>query len=233
MLLGPYGCCDRRTTDSCKMITLRQPLNEFWESRWEPKMLMRLRHRSRAREYCRRRIRTEVEQLKVKSILEVGFGGLNERIALQPLIDEYPALKYIGLDISAKAVEHARVRFPNDAWYQGDISRSGGLLHRADVVYAQHLLEHCPTLSPALDYLLMAAHRKVYVIFFNLPGDVTKIQRRRRKTLFNNFYSRVSICSICHRHGFGTEFVEINNHGVATARGPQFETILVATKESG
>lgn len=210
---------------------LRAPLVEFWKNRWEPKYLMRVRNRSRARDYCREHIVDAWETGTAKVVFEVAFGGLNERIALSNALRQLPQARYVGVDINPLAVDHARKQFPDGRWNVADITQDAPLIKSADIVYSQHVLEHCPALSPALDYMLQTARSTVLYIFFNPPGFLTRIRRRRRGMLYSNTYDRPGISRVCADRGFDCCFIDYDNTGVATKRGPFSETVLIATRK--
>src|SRR3989338_6080434 len=71
---------------------------------WDAKMttaqgfLAHLRDSSRARMFCRQVIRQLIEAKEAQSVLEAGFGGLNEIIALTPVFDANRRVRYSGTD---------------------------------------------------------------------------------------------------------------------------------------
>ena len=69
--------------------------------------LRHLRRRSSARIFCRKLISEAILNGKVKSLMDVGFGGGNERIMLNDYIEANPRFRWVGVDGQAAFVNSA------------------------------------------------------------------------------------------------------------------------------
>jgi ubiquinone/menaquinone biosynthesis C-methylase UbiE len=190
----------------------------FWNAKNPVGYLSNRRYRSKARRFCRDLIAGEFGS--PLTLLEVGIGGCNERIALDGRINAN--VKFIGVDVCENFVSHAQTRFPNDEWRTTDITQDAPMV--ADIVYSQHVLEHCPTLSPALDWMLKTAKRTVVNIFFRPPGEEELLQMKRQ--ICTNVYRRSDIERVCESLGFSAEFHDFENR----IGRDRHETVLVARK---
>jgi len=84
-----------------------------------------------------------------------------------------PFLDYTGLDISAKNIANALVRFPAVAFRAGSILDSGLPDAAFDFVFAHDLLEHLsgPGVATALAEMVRLARREVWVHLFNTKPE--------------------------------------------------------------
>lgn len=202
----------------------------FWEKRWSPRFLKRLRHRSLAKRHCREAISGLVRSGDASSILEVAFGALHERRALAGLFKEFPDLLYSGVELHQTAVSYAKKLFPEHAFRVADITRDKPT-SRADIVYAVHVLEHCKGLTPALDFILRSAKQKAFVVFFHSLSTKTATKKLYGGQVWNNQWSRTGVESICRAHGFLCKLTDFDNASIATKRGPRYETVMEATRQ--
>lgn len=172
---------------------------------------------SAAREMCRGMILDQCRQ-RPATVLEIGFGGLHEFMAIR---DHLPARTiYRGADWTTQFVAKAREMFPNIQWDQADITqRSHGLLP-ADIVYSQHVLEHCPGLNPGLENMLNLTGRVLLNIFFIPPDPTAETINWFKWPLYHNRYSRLHIEVTCRERGFAAQFIDSGQ-----------ETVLIATRK--
>lgn len=191
--------------------------------------LRSLRRRSYARDYCRNVIRSMSGLGGIDSIMDVGFGGGNERIMLHDLFVARPELRFIGVDSRPECVKLGRFRWPEHTWRVGNLDMpQDGIF--ADVVYCQHVLEHCADLQPGLDWLLQCTNKVLLVIFFIPLGGIPVYGKRRR--IHANQYSRPQVADSCVRARFNCEFHDFDNRDRINGRhGVRFETVLQAERK--
>jgi hypothetical protein len=192
--------------------------------------LHHLRDSSRARVFCREVIQQLIEGGAARSILEIGIGGCNEIIALDPFLREWPDVRYSGTDWTPKFIEEAREHFPRYNWQRLDITQCEIEDHLAsDIVYSQHVLEHCGGLNPALSNMLQFANKMLLNIFF-LPPQETEEIHFKTYPYYENRYSIEHIHLICKYHGFESKLMHCNNSGLPAADVCGGEVVLVAVR---
>jgi len=187
----------------------------FWEEKAKHKRYL---HHLSNRSYARVNARDDIVRLirdGARSIVEVGVGGGYERIALDGVIKS-KGVKYTGVDLALGFVQRGRQKFPNDNWVQADITRDP--LIEADIVYSQHVLEHCPGLSPALDWMLQSARKALVYVFFIPPGETQEIRRRHRGWLFSNRYAERAVEALCVDLGFSCTIEHFDNRPMSLNR---------------
>lgn len=197
-------------------------MSTVWQSEKADGFLDRLRDTSHARRWCREFIVNAAPS----SILEVGVGGLNERISLDEFLKANPRTVYIGSDFTEQFVRSARLKFPEDKWYQNDITQATPT--QAEIVYSQHVLEHCSGLCPALKNMLEGARTTLLNIFFLPLANEDKVDSWQYP-LYCNTYSKEHVERVCHYHGFDVEFKEFYNRDLHDG-DPQRETVLIARR---
>ena len=202
-----------------------------WDDEDPENFLRILEKTSVARSWCR-----EFILKHAKSLLEVGVGGLNERRALGKMgfIGDYT-----GTDVTWNFIENGIKHYPEDDWVHIDCNN---LLHKVyekhDVVYSQHVLEHCAGIGTPLSNMLRLARKHVVNIFFMNPSDTHELINWNQYPRYHNTYSKVHIGTICEAHGFYHEFKEFSNaeylHLPRVDRDPPIparETVLIATRK--
>jgi SAM-dependent methyltransferase len=211
---------------------MSEPTLNYWDGMQTGQdFLAHLRHSSRARRFCRNTIRQMVDRAEASSILEVGFGGLNEVIAMQPLLDRHPEVRYSGIDWTQTFVTEARARFPRHHWQRLDITQCDSFdVLASDIVYSQHVLEHCPGLNPALSNMLRLARKALFNIFFIPPVEVERIDHSWYP-LYHNYYARSHIAKVCEHQGFTPLLLPFDNADQPDARECQQEVVLVAIRQ--
>lgn len=164
-----------------------------------------------------------------KSILEIGVGGLNERIALDEFLTRRKDVKYTGTDWNPAFIDQAREKFPRNEWYHLDVVRGNANplfeLPPSDIAYSQHVLEHCGGLTPALSNMLELTKRTLLNIFFlplRIDGDLQNWSQYPR---YHNTYCFQHVQHVCEYHGFDARFENFEN-----AIDPKHETVLIATR---
>lgn len=205
-----------------------------WEHENPENFLRILENTSNARLFCRSAITND----GIESVLEVGCGGLNERRALAEA--GYKGV-YVGTDITWKFVENGIKHYPEDDWVHVDVNNLLTKVYgRYDIVYSQHVLEHCSGIGTPLSNMLKAARRYVLNIFFVNPtgGPFDKIDWTHYP-VYTNTYSKRHIERICNHHGFDAEFKQFRNDefmGTPRVDGdvpiPPIETVLIATRRN-
>lgn len=190
--------------------------------------LRSLRRRSYARDYCRKLIRERVNSGMIASIMDAGYGGGNERIMLHNLFISHPALKFIGCDNRKECIEVGRARWPEHDWRIVNLDIPPDPIF-ADIVYCQHVLEHCADLQPGFDWLLSCANQILLVIFFIPLGGIAI--RKRRRCIWSNQYTRHQVVEACEKSQFNCQFIDFDNRDrVNGHRGVHFETVLHAER---
>lgn len=204
----------------------------YWETAEHSgqNFLSNLRNKSFAREKCRKIIASLIETGEAQSITEVGIGGLNERIALDELLTKHPKVKFTGLDWTQAFVENAKEQFPEDHFYRYDIVKGEGKAELADIVYSQHVLEHCPGLNPALTHMLALTKKVLLNIFFIPPKNAPEFIHFDQYPLYHNTYDRRHIEKVCAHQGFECFFTDMDNSDIPEAPEKK-ETILMAYRK--
>jgi SAM-dependent methyltransferase len=154
---------------------------------------------------------------KVRSILEVAFGGLHEYRALREPLKQFD-VTYSGVDWTPHFVAHAQREFPENRWTQGDVVR-GLNVEQADLVYSQHMLEHVPALEPAFSNMLRLAKRMLINIFFIPPKnfDCFEVTNWKKYPLYHNTYSVGHVEHVCKAMGFKPTWVNFGEDVVLLA----------------
>jgi hypothetical protein len=102
------------------------------------------------------------------SLLEIGPGpGVDYARHFHPHVQS-GALTYRGVEGSQTLHDSLRSRFPEAAWQHATIADLKP--QSADVVYARHVMEHQPSLEPALSQVLGAARHVVVLTWYRPPG---------------------------------------------------------------
>jgi SAM-dependent methyltransferase len=142
-----------------------------------------------------------------KTILDVGCAtGYAAKV--------FPELQYLGIDVEDRYLEIARRHFHGDprvSFASHDINRDPA--PRADIVLLNAVLEHCPSLSPALDNLLESANNIVLIRAWlgeheqihTIPAPKSEFAASVRK--FSNQYAFIDVFRALQRHGFDGKLV--------------------------
>lgn len=201
-----------------------------WENEKPETFLRVLEHTSNARNWCRKIILA-----KAQSVLEIGVGGLNERRALGKMgfIGDYT-----GTDVTFQFIENGIQRYPDDDWICVDVNNLLTKVYdRHDIVYSQHVLEHCSGIGTPLTNMLKRTGKVLLNIFFLMPNPVVETINWFHYPCYHNVYSMEHIGTICDRNGFDHEFKMFNNDEFL--RGPRNgedvpipprEMVLIATR---
>jgi SAM-dependent methyltransferase len=155
-----------------------------------------------SRQFTRQLIADWAAAGEIKTVLEIAFGGLHEYRALRSKLRELQ-VTYSGVDWTDHFVQHAQQEFPECRWTQGDIVR-GVAVEPADVVYSQHMLEHIPSLEPALSNMLRLARRKFINIFFlpPKPFEGYDVVNWNKHPIYHNTYGIGHVEKVCQSQGF-------------------------------
>jgi hypothetical protein len=200
-----------------------------WEDEDPNNFLRILEKTSVARQWCR-----EFIHKHARSVLEIGCGGLNERRGLSGWVGSYT-----GTDATWQFVQNGLAKFPDDDWIHVDVNHLlTKVYEKHDVVYSQHVLEHCPGIGLPLSNMLRMARKHVLNIFFMNPADDVEMINWNQYPRYHNTYSKTHIGTICEAHGFYHEFKVFHNteyqHTPRTDRDPPIparETVLIATRK--
>lgn len=215
-----------------------------WDNENPATFLTGLRDTSNARKWCREEIE-RISNLKGSaSLMEVGIGGLSERLAMDEYIRSEKSLTWKGVDRTYNFVRNAIRRFPgkfdHGPWLCHDITEGWKEARdwaTSDIVYSQHVLEHVPGLNPTLVNMLEIASREVLNIFFLPPHETVEKINWHCYPVYHNTYSREHIRKVCEHHGFTCEFRDFDNseylhlQDPAQAPIPPKETVLIATRK--
>lgn len=102
------------------------------------------------------------------SLLEIGPGpGVDYDKAFRK-----SGVRYLGVEGSATLYDALQSRFPEAVWQHATIADLTPF--SADVVYARHVMEHQPSLQPALSQVLGAARHVVVLTWYRPPGPVAR-----------------------------------------------------------
>jgi hypothetical protein len=211
------------------MNTFTDPKINTWINENPEGFLHGLRDTSTARKWCREFIEQECTMNGCNSILEIGVGGLNERIALDEFLTRRKDVKYTGTDWNEAFIEQAFEKFPDGDWGQYDIVKGDDdcelQIPDHDIVYSQHVLEHCGGLTPALANMLALTKCTLLNIFFLPLRPNEDLQNWSQYPRYHNTYCFQHVQKVCEYHGFDARFEEFTN-----AVDPKRETVLIATK---
>lgn len=207
------------------------PINHWDAYQTGEGFLSYLRDSSHARNYCRDQIKHLISTNQAQSLLEVGVGGRNEINCLAEFFRKYPSFRYTGTDWTPQFINEAQAEFPDFTWKQLDIVACQiEEWMKADIVYSQHVLEHCPGLNPPLRNMLMMAKKVVINIFFQPPAAAESINWSQYP-VYHNFYSAEHINHVCHYHGFEPHMYAFNNADMPGAHECQNEVVLIAIRK--
>jgi hypothetical protein len=103
------------------------------------------------------------------TLLEVGPGsGVDyARTFRDPVLRDQ--VRYVGYEPTQRFCEALQAKYPEAVWEWLPLSELPP--NAADVVYTRAVLEHQPSLAPALSAILAAARRMVVVDWYRAPGD--------------------------------------------------------------
>lgn len=190
--------------------------------------LRHLRRRSGARIFCRNMISELIMSRGIRSLMDVGFGGGNERIMLDDFVKATPKFRWVGVYGQEDFVMSAQSRWPQDEWVLRNLNAPGKTFD-VDCVYSTHVLEHCADIKPAFPWMLDSARKLVVIIFFIPLGGIQVKTIRRR--ICANQYTRYDVSQLCGDSGFSSEFYDFDNRErVKSRHGCLFETVLIARR---
>ena len=121
------------------------------------------------------------------SVLDVGCGT---GVMFELIRERWPALDYLGIDVTPQFVAAARERFPADAarFREGSLYEMDRLPGPFDAVLCRHVLEHLPDYTPAVRHLYGQARRKLIIVFY-LPPRPLRIRRKVDERFERGFYT--------------------------------------------
>lgn len=176
-----------------------------------------LRNSSQARVFCRQLIAQLVDAGEAASVLEVGVGGLNEIISLDDFFSSRPKVRYIGTDWTPAFIAEARKKFPRYLFQRLDITQCQIHDHlMSDIVYSQHVLEHCGGLNPPLSNMLQFAEKLLLNIFFLKPEEKDRIEFKTYP-YYENRYGIEHIHHICNFHNFDSQLITCGDEVILCA----------------
>jgi ubiquinone/menaquinone biosynthesis C-methylase UbiE len=129
--------------------------------------------------------RKYVKDHEYKSLIDLGCGNATEYFAYK---EEYPELKYIGVDSSeflnnrnsALGVSMILASAENVPLESGCV----------DVVFCRHVLEHQPSFEPVLaEMIRLAKHEAIHVFFIAPDERDTHIGYSASENLYHNRYN--------------------------------------------
>jgi SAM-dependent methyltransferase len=119
-----------------------------------------------AHRHLRRLLRDVLRPLDYGTAVDVGCGGGHN---LPLLREARPGCRLAGVDISGRALEEARRRFPDGAFHELDVQREAPP-GRFDLVFSCLLLEHLPDDAAALRHMRAMAGR--HLVVASIAGDI-------------------------------------------------------------
>ncbi len=123
-----------------------------------------------------------------KSLLDLGCGPATEFFAYR---DEYPALKYLGVDSSSFIYKrNTELEVPMMQAEAHNVPLKDSCY---DVVFCRHVLEHQPTFKPVLNEMIRLAEKEAIHVFFLIPGYGEIINYDHNQNLYHNVYSKEEI----------------------------------------
>ncbi len=132
--------------------------------------------------------RTYIKNKEYKSLIDLGCGPATEFFAYE---DEYPELKYVGVDSSKFLYRrNTGIGIPMILSEANNVSLPDG---DSEVVFSRHVLEHQPTFKPVLTEMIRLAEKEAIHVFFLIPGIGEIINYDPTQNLFHNVYDREEI----------------------------------------
>ena len=132
--------------------------------------------------------RDYIKKTNYKTILDVPCGTCVDYLALKR---DCSSIDYTGLDITELLITQAR-RHGAKA-QRGSIEAIPFPDSSFDMVYSRHILEHLSYYNVAIDELIRAGKKEVFIIFFIIPSsepDQIKRTEDRNAILYHNHYNK-------------------------------------------
>lgn len=129
------------------------------------------------------------------SLLDLGCGNATEFFAYK---EEYPELKYIGVDSSVFLFKRNKELGVPMLLIKND--KVPLLRNYIDVVFSRHVLEHQPSFRPLLSEMIRLACKEVINVFFIAPKDVEIIHYNEEDNLYHNTFCRDEIEDYLRNH---------------------------------
>jgi len=154
-----------------------------------------------AHRHLRRLLRDVLGGLEYRSAADVGCGAGHNL----PLLREgRPGCGLAGIDVSRRALDEARRRFPDGEFHELDIQR-GPAPGRWDLVFSCLLLEHLPDDAAALGHMRRMAERHLLVA--SVAGDLRRYRAWEEKVGHVRNYRRGELETRVEAAGFRCERV--------------------------
>lgn len=139
--------------------------NQGWDSKWDD-----MKKYGPMSRHIRRNIKRLIRPLAFESVLDVGCG---QGSFLQELRAEFPRIKPYGTDISPSAVELARRKVPDGAFWVLDATKEH-LPERFDLIVCSEVLEHIPDDQGALQHIAAMAGK--YLVISTVQGRMRRFE---------------------------------------------------------
>lgn len=154
---------------------------------------------NRSREWAGKTVASLVER-GAKTMVEVGPGaGVDYARHFYPLV-QAGRLYYTGFEGSAGLCRALQQKYPAAMWQNVPIE---SLPERAfDVAYARHVLEHQPTLEPALSKLLGAAVSHAIIVWYRPPAAAAFAEYDAANNVYYQTFERAAVLKSVEAAGF-------------------------------
>lgn len=188
-----------------------------WQDQWDD--MKRYGPMSR---HIRRLINTVIRPLEFTSVLDVGCG---QGSFLMGLMQDYPDMTPMGVDLSAAAVDMAAQRVPSGTFRVLDVERDS-LDMQADLVVCSEVLEHIPDDEAAMRHI--AAMTAGHLVVTTLQGRMRAWEADVMGHVRN--YARGELVDKLRRNGF--EIVRVVEWGFPFY-SPLYRALLGSTGSKG
>lgn len=139
--------------------------NHGWETKWDD-----MKKYGPFSRHIRRLIKDIIRPLTFESVLDVGCG---QGSLLAELRSQFSHIKPNGVDISASAVELARMRVPDGRFWVLDVTKEY-VDEKFDLVLCSEVLEHTPDDITALNNLALMTGK--YLVISTVQGRMRRFE---------------------------------------------------------
>jgi len=146
-----------------------------------------------------------VKSFKPTSLIEIGTGGGQDYSMFKKHL---PDCNYTGVDVSAGIISELKTRYPEinmvEANFYDGLSFKDGSF---DIVYARHILEHCPEYKKPIKEMLRLAKNAIVVTMYKTFVNQRSVAQEYYGGRNENRYDRVLFIKFLNSLGLDYELV--------------------------